>query len=171
MSINVDFTFDNVTYRHFMNGFDSVLHCHHYMCLTAKLAEDFADVEGPRILRESTEDSIRPLLDAYFEKNKVVSPEERLKIGEEYFAVMGLGRLVVTGNVQGGEVRILRSHLDEGWLKKWGKHSSPVNHVACGYAAALFAATFGKPARSYAAAETTSIAMGEPEGKLVVTPA
>ena len=171
MSMNVDFTFDNVTYRHFMNGFGSVLHCHHYMCLTAKLAEDLTDVEGPRILRESFEDSIRPLLDDYFEKNKVSSPEERLKIGEEYFAVMGLGRLAVTGNVQGGEVRILRSHVDEGWIKKWGKHSVPINHLACGYAAALFAATFGNPPRSYAVTETISIAMGEPEGKLVVAPA
>jgi hypothetical protein len=171
MSINVDFTFDNVTYRNFMNGFAGVLHGHHYMCLTTKLAEDLADVEGPRILRESLEDSIRPLLDEYFAKDSVASPEERLKIGEEHFSVMGLGRLVVTGDVQGGEVRILRSHVDDGWINKWGKHSAPINHIACGYAAALFAAAFGKSPRSYAATETTSIAMGEPEGKLVVAPA
>jgi hypothetical protein len=171
MTIKTDFTFDSTTYRHFMNGFASVFHCHHYMSLTTKLAEDLMLVGGPQILRESTEDSVRPLLDDYFAKNGVTSLEDRMKVGEEYFAVMGLGRIVVTGNAQGGEVRILRSHVDEGWIKKWGKHGSPVNHVTCGYAAALFAAVFGKPARNYKVTETASIVMGEPEGKLVVAPA
>jgi len=171
MSLNVDFTFDNVTYRHFMNGFTSVLHCHHYMCLTTKLAEDFAASGGPQILCESIEDSIRPMLDDYFTKNSISLPEERMKIGEEYFAVMGLGRIVVTGNVQGGDVRILRSHVDEGWIKKWGKHTSPINHATCGFAAALFASVFNLPARSFRASETASIAMGETEGKISVVPA
>jgi hypothetical protein len=171
MPMKLDFTFDGATYRHFMNGFASVLHCHHYMSLTTKLAENLSNVGGQRILRESTEDSLRPLLDDYFAKNGVSSPEDRLKIGEEYFAAMGLGRIAVSGDTSGGSVRILRSHVDEGWIKKWGKHSSPINHVACGYAAALFASTFGKPQRSYLVTETASIAMGEPEGKLAVVAA
>jgi len=78
MPIKVDFDFDNVTYRHFMNGFGTVFHCHHYMALTTKLAEDMSNVGGPRILRESTEDSIRPLFDDYFAKNGVSSTAERL---------------------------------------------------------------------------------------------
>ena len=91
-----------------------------------------------------------------------------MKLGEEYFAVMGLGRIAVVGNESGGEITLQRSHVDEGWIKKWGKRTSPANFVACGYAAALFAATFEKPPRSYQATETTSIAMGDPEGKLIV---
>jgi len=84
---------------------------------------------------------------------------------------MGLGKLEINGTDKGGTARIVRSHVDEGWIKKWGKHSSPINHVACGYVAALFAATFGRPKRNYLVTETASMAMGEPEGKLSVVPA
>jgi len=171
MALKVDFTFDNATYRHFMNGTPSVFLCHHYMSLTTKLAEDMADVGGTRILREVAEDSMRPLFDNYYAKHGVSSPDEKLKVGEEYYAVMGMGRMVVTGNDQGGEVRLLRSHVDEGWVKKWGKHDKHINHFTCGYLAALFAAAFGKPARSYVVTEAASMAAGDPEGRFVVKPA
>ena len=42
MDLDVKFTFDDKSYRHYMNGHESVLHCHHYMTLTTKMAEDFA---------------------------------------------------------------------------------------------------------------------------------
>ena len=29
--LKMKFTFDDKTYRHAMNGHESVLHCHHYM--------------------------------------------------------------------------------------------------------------------------------------------
>jgi len=168
MAIQVDFTFDPGTYRHYMNGQASVLHCHHYMCLTAKLAEDLHDIGGTRILQETAEDSVRPLFDDYFQKHGVADPAERLRVGCEYYSVMGLGRVEMTGSSAGGEARLLRSHVDEGWLKKWGKHDKPVNHVTCGYLAALFAAAFDKPARTYAVMEVESVAVGASEGKFVV---
>jgi hypothetical protein len=168
MSINVNFTFDESTYRHYMNGHASVLHCHHYMCLTVKLAEDMEKIGGTTILAETAEDSIRPLFDDYFKSENIAESSDRFRIGEEYFAVMGLGKISVNGNVDGGEVKLLHSHVDEGWLKKWGKSDKPVNHFSRGYAAALFAATFTKAPRSYVVSEETSIAMGAPEGKLIV---
>jgi len=168
MSLKIDFTFDKGTYRHFMNGHPSVLHCHHYMALTSKLADDHPEIDGPRILRESAEDSIRPLLDDYYAKNGVTSPEERLKVGEEYYSIMGMGRMKVTGTTAGGQVVLDRSHVDEGWIKKWGKHDKPINHWTCGYLSALFGAAFGKPARSYKVQEKTSIVTGEPKGTMTV---
>lgn len=169
--MKTDFSFDDKTYRHALNGHESVLHCHHYMSLTTKLAEDFDDVGGTRILKETAEDSIRPMLDSYFKDNNVSSPEERLKIGAEYYAVMGLGLMDISGSEQSGKVTLKHSHVDEGWVKKWGKADKCVNHFTCGFAAAVFAAAFNVPARSYQAEEKTSIAVGNNETVIDVSKA
>lgn len=161
MALEVEFTFDKQNYRHYMNGFNSVLHCHHYMALTTRLAEQSADFGGPRILRETTEDSLRPLLDETIKRSGLSKPEGKLQAGQELYAVMGLGRMEIHGNESGGEVKLVHSHVDEGWIKKWGKHDKFVNHVTCGYLAAVFAAAYGKPPRSYTVTEQTSIVVGD----------
>jgi hypothetical protein len=171
MVIEVKHTFDDDTYRHSLNGHEFVLHCHHYMSLTAQMAEDFADIGGVRVLREATEDSMRPIFEDYYREHGVTVPEDRLAVGAEYFKVMGLGLMEVQGTADGGEVKLPHSHVDEGWVTKWTVHDKPINHFGCGYVAALFAATFDKPARSFEVSETASIVMGAPESVLVVKPA
>ena len=167
MQLEVKFSFDNDTYRHYMNGHETVLHCHHYMTLTTKLAETFAELGSVEVLRESAEDSIRPLIDDYIKEHKIDTPEDRLAVGMEYYSVMGLGILEVKGAEQGGEVTLSHSHVDQGWIKKWGNSDKPVNHFTCGYVAAMFAAAFDKPQRSYAVTEVSSIAVGDEVSKLV----
>ncbi len=169
MALKVDFAFDDKTYRHTMNGHETVLHCHHYMTLTTKLAEKWAEFGGIDVLREVAEDSMRPLFDDYIQKHQVASADERLEVGREYYSVMGMGRLEVTGDENGGEVRLGHSHVDEGWIKKWGRHDQAVNHFTCGYAAAMFAAAFDKPPRSYEVAETSAIVKGDAESVLTVS--
>jgi hypothetical protein len=171
MTLEVKHTFDENTYRHSLNGHEFVLHCHHYMSLTTKMVEDFADLGGVRVLREATEDTIRPVLDSYFVEHAIASPEERLAIGAEYFKLMGMGLMKVAGSADGGEVTLSHSHVDEGWLKKWDKNDKPINHFTCGFVAAVFAAAYDKPARSYDVSETASIVMGAPESVLSVKPA
>ena len=117
---------------------------------------------------ETTEDSIRPLLDDYYKQNGVNDPAERLGIAEEYFAAMGMGKISMKGTVDGGRSPSPTRTWDEGWIKKWGKSDKPVNHFGKGYAAAAFGAAFNKAARSYTASEEVSMAMGAPEGKLIV---
>jgi hypothetical protein len=168
MPLEIKHTFDKETYRHSINGHEFVLHCHHYMTLTAKLAEDFAELGAVQALREATEDTIRPVLDDYFVEHNITSPEERLAIGAEHYAFMGLGLMKASGTADGGEVTLKHTHVDEGWIKKWDKHDKPVNHFTCGFVAAMFAAAFSKPARSYNVTETESIVMGAPESVLVV---
>ncbi len=155
------FSFDDKTYRHFLNGHATVLHCHHYMSLTTKLAMDFASNDGPRILRESAEDSVRPMFDSYIKQHTITDPAARLQIGCEYYSAMGLGKMTASGEAKGGEVRLPHSHVDEGWVKKFGVSPAPVNHFTAGYAAALFAAAFDKTPRSYRVKEMQSIAMGD----------
>ena len=169
--MKTEFTFDDKTYRHALNGHESVLHCHHYMSLTTKLAEDFDDVGGTRILRETAEDTIRPMLDSYIKENSISKPEERLKLGAEYYAVMGLGLMEVTGDGQTGKVTLRHSHVDEGWVQKWGKADKFVNHFTCGFVSAVFAAAYDAPARAYHAEEMTSIAVGNSETVIAVSKA
>jgi hypothetical protein len=166
--MQVEFTFDDGTFRHYMNGHLAVMHCHHYMALTTKLANQFSDIGGDRILCETTEDSIRPLLDDYCRQHSVPVGSERLKIAGEYYAVMGLGRLELVGGAAGGDVTLTRSHVDEGWVKKFGTATQPVNYVTQGYAAAAFASAFDRPARSYRVTEISSMAMGATRGQMVV---
>jgi len=169
--LKTNFTFDGKTYRHAMNGHESVLHCHHYMSLTTKLAEDFSDIGGVQILRESAEDSIRPLLDSYFKENGITSPEERLKLGAEYYGVMGLGLMDISGDEKTGKALLRHSHVDEGWVKKWGKSDKFINHFSCGFVSAIFAAAFDCPARSYQAEELSSIAVGNEKSVIAVAKA
>lgn len=168
MSLQINHQFDDDTYRHTINGHQFVLHCHHYMCLTSKLAEDFADIGGVRALVEATEDSFRPVFDSYFNEKSVSDPNERLNLGAEYYTFMGLGVMKVSGTAEVGEAKLAHSHVDEGWIQKFGTNDKPINHMTCGYVAALFAAAFNKPARSYNVTETSSIVTGASESVLAV---
>lgn len=168
MSLDVKLSFDNNTYRHYINGHLAVLHCHHYMSLTTKLAEDLHDIGGTQILCEVAEDSIRPLLDDYIQVNDITSIEDRLKIGEEYYSFMGLGKMEVTATENGGDVKLIRSHVDEGWIKKWDKSASNINHVTRGFLAAMFAAAHSKPPRSFNVVETSSIVAGDEQSSFIV---
>ena len=168
MSLKLDFSMDNETYRHSLNGQPVVMHSHHYLALITKLAEDMGEFGGPQILRDVVEDSMRTIFDDYIQKNGLTSPMDKCNIGREYYSVFGLGKMVVSGSESGGEVRLVHSHIDEGWVTKWGPHNIPINHFTCGYIAAVFAAAFNKPAKSYSVTETASMAGGENEGKFIV---
>ena len=160
MPLQIEHTFDDKTYRHYTNGFLTVMHCHHYMTLATQLAENFADLGGPRILAESAEDSMRPLLDDYIEKHKLTTAPDRLKVGKDYYGAVGMGYMEVTGDAAGGTVTLKRSHLDQGWIQKWSKRDSPMNYWTRGYISAMFGAAFDKPPRSFAVEETMAMVTG-----------
>ena len=63
---------------------------------------------------------------------------------------------------------MVHSHVDEGWIKKWGKRDEPVNFIGSGYIAALFAAVLGKSTRSFDVKETASIVSGADKSEFVV---
>jgi hypothetical protein len=111
---------------------------------------------------------MRAIFDDYIVKNNLTSAQDKCNVGREYFSVFGLGKMIVSGNDNGGEVRLVHSHIDEGWVKKWGNHDKPINHFACGYIAAMFGAAFDKPLNTYAVTEAASIAVGDPENKFIV---
>jgi len=168
MTLRLDYSHDDETHRNFLNGQQVVMHSHHYLALLTKLVEDLDSMNAPEILRDSVEDSMRAVFEEYIEKNGLTSAQDRCNVGREYYSAFGLGKMVITGDENGGEVRLVRSHVDEGWVKKWGVHSKPINHFTCGYVAAMFAAAFKKPSKSYLVTEAASIAAGDSEGKFIV---
>jgi hypothetical protein len=169
MSLALDFSLDPETFRHYLNGHAVVMHSHHYLALITKLAEDMGDLGGPRLLRDVVEESMWTVLNDYVTRNGLSTPLQRCTAGREYYSVYGLGKMKVGGTVSGGEVCLVRSHIDEGWIDKWGRHNKPVNHFTCGYIAALFAVAFNKPAGSYTVVETESMAVNGIEGTFIVT--
>lgn len=169
MSLKLDFSLDNETFRHFLNGHAVVMHSHHYLALITKLAEDFDDIGGAQLLRDVVEESMWAVFNDYVQKNGLTSPLQRCSVGREYYSVYGLGKLKVGGTESGGEVCLIRSHIDEGWIKKWGRHTKPINHFTCGFIAAMFAVAFNKPVKSYTVTETESMAVTGAEGTFIVT--
>jgi hypothetical protein len=169
MDLNLNFDFDGDTYRHRMNGFLSVLHCHHYLCLTTRMAIQFKGIGGIDILRSTAEDALYPLLQEYVTDNNISIPEARLDIGAKYYAVMGMGKMKATLNRKGGTVRLFRSHIDQGWLKKWGRAEGHVNHFTCGYIAAMFSVATDMSPGSFSVTERDSIVTGNKNSYFEVT--
>lgn len=168
MSLKLEFTLDENTYRHYLNGHPVVMHSHHYLALITKLVEDLNDINGPQILADTVEDSMRVLLEDYFQKNSITDSKEKGIVGTEYFSTFGLGKMTISGNDQSGEARLTHSHIDEGWIKKWGQHHKPINHFTRGYVAAIFGSIFNRAPRSFSVTETAAMVTGEEQSIFVV---
>lgn len=165
----IERTFDPVRSRHNINGVTHVLHCHHYLTLYTQLAEDCAFLDGKKLLREVSEDAFFHILSDYYRKQGIATIADRVLIGEQYYAFSGLGQLkVACAGAGGGEVELLTSHLDAGWIRKFGKRDQAVNYVTCGYVTALFAAVFGLKPRSFSANEVASIVAGAERSRFEV---
>ena len=155
-------TFDRERCRHLVNSEVYVLHCHHYATLYSQLAEDCGMLDGKKLLAEVAEDTFYDELNKYFKNNNVNNVQDRISIAEQYYTRTGLGKMnVLCAGTDGAEVELQHSHVDEGWIKKWGKHDKPVNFITRGYIAGMLSSVFGKPRRSFAVVETQSIVKGD----------
>ncbi len=171
MKLQLDKSFDTEKCRHYVNNRLTVLHCHHYATLFTQLAIDAKDiVEGTKILYETSETVFFEVLKGYFEKNNITDKTERLGLAQEMLSAVGLGKIEPDSfDESGGLVEMPVSHIDEGWLKKWGKHDSPVNYIGAGYIAAMYSAAFDKPVRTYKVEEQESMVTGAKKTVLKVS--
>jgi hypothetical protein len=164
--------FDPQSCRHVIDGLTAVLHCHHYACLYTQLAMDCSMLDAKALLAECSEDAWEGFLSGYFRTHNISSIPERIALSEQVYAAAGLGRMNVTcAGPESGEVAVKHSHLDQGWIKKWGNHNVPVNFIGAGFVAAVFAAAFGLPVRSFAVTETDAIVCGASCSRFVVVAA
>ncbi len=165
----VDHYFDPRTNRHTVNGITHVLHCHHYASLYTQLAEDAGMLDGKKLLAESAEDAFYEVLNNYYETYNIETIESRFAIAEQYYALSGLGQMkVLCAGYDSGEVELMHSHVDEGWVKKWGRLNRPINHITRGYIAAMFSAVLGTATRIFDVHETASIVAGDEKSKFKV---
>lgn len=157
----LDHRFDPKSCRHYVNGRPSVLHCHHYASLYTQLAEDCGMLDGKKLLAEVAEESFYEVLSDYYCQHNISGIEDRVAIAEQYYGITGMGEMIVTcAGPDSGEVKLLHSHVDEGWIKRWGKRKQPVNFITIGYISGLFAAVFNRSLKSYSVTENLSIVSG-----------
>ena len=135
-------TFDRKRMRHYVEGETSVLHCHHYATLFTQLAMDASQFNGPALLAQAAADTFWATLVRYYKKYKIQSTPDRIAIAEQYFAFMGLGVAAFECSPGSAAVTLYRSHVDEGWIQKFGKRDSRVNFIGEGYVKAACAAIF-----------------------------
>ena len=156
--MRLDHKFDAERMRHYLNGQLSVLHCHHYATLYTQLAIDAKETD---LLASVAEEVFAGVLNDYFSKNGVESLDDRIAVACDYYAKVGLGKMKATylGN-DSGQIVLEDSHVDKGWIKKWGKFDAPVNHIGRGYIAGMFSAVWDKPLGTYTVSETESIVTG-----------
>lgn len=165
----LDKKFNPQSCRHTLEGNTAVLHCHHYTALYTQLAIDCSMLDAKALLAECSEDTWEEFLREYFQSRNISSVAERIALAEQTYAAIGLGRMRVTcAGPEAGEVTLEHSHLDQGWMKKWGRHEGPVNFIGAGFVAGLFSAVFGLPARRFCVTETESIVCGAPCSRFVV---
>ena len=155
----LDKKFDPIRKRHYLNNELVVLHCHHYSTLYTQLAIDAGETD---LLHEVAENSFYKLLVDYFEENNIDSLEEKIDLACQYYSAVGLGKMQVTymGD-HSGEVELAHSHVDKGWITKWGNYDKPVNYISGGFISAMFSAISGNPKGTFKTMEVKSIVKGD----------
>lgn len=155
----LDKKYDPTRKRHYLNNELIVLHCHHYSTLYTQLAIDAGETA---LLSEVAENSFYKILIDYFEDKNITSLEDKIEIACQYFAAVGLGKMQVNNiSDYSGEVELIHSHVDKGWITKWGNYDKPVNYISGGYIAAMFSAITGDPKGTFKTMEVKSIVKGD----------
>jgi len=167
--IEFERAFDPRRCRHMLEGRVSVLHCHHYSTLYTQLADDCSLLDARGLLARVAADTFFAVLADIQRKNDLRTAAERIAAAEQYYGWAGLGRLkVIAAGPDAGEAVLERSHIDEGWVRKWGPRERPVNFITQGFLAAVFAAAFdGRPGQ-YAVRELESIVSGRERSRFQI---
>ena len=162
--IDYDFiqTFDPGRKLQYVNNDPSVMHCHHYATLFTKLALDFLHIDGPAKLRDSMEEAYYIVLKKALIVKDVSNRDEKKLLIEEHFRLAGLGKLEISILENGGTARMTHSHVDEGWIRKWGKNETQVNFIGQGFLVAAFALLFERKLGSFKVEEKQSMVSGSP---------
>ena len=159
--IEIKNKFNSNTKRRSMNGIPTVLHCHHFITLYTQLAMDARETE---LLEDVAEESFYEVLNKYFKDNKLTDFEEKVEIACQYYYVMGLGSLEVAFlGEDSTKIVSKKSHIEEGWIEKWGENSKAVNFIGCGYISAMLSSVFDKPFGIYKTTEYESLVKGDKE--------
>ncbi|MBD3404296.1 hypothetical protein GF420_15510 [candidate division GN15 bacterium] len=148
--------FDSETMRHFVNDVPTVLHCHHYATLFTQLATDAEQLGGPAHLVEAAAEAFYRVLSEYLESHEVHERADRIAVVEQYFAFAGLGTIRFEIGPRTASMVLPHSHIDEGWIERWGVRDKRVNYIGEGYVKAAIAAVLDLADWHHVAVEETA---------------
>lgn len=169
MELEFEQRFDIDNMLQYVNNEPSVMHCHHYTTLFIDLAFKTQKLKGKELLTESMEEAFFLVLKKYYITHFITSIEDKIKIAEQYYSSVGMGQIVISAYQEsGGEAILTRSHVEEGWLKKFGKSVEFVDLITPGYLSGLFSLAYNKQLRFYSIRQTSSIAKGESSTRFVI---
>ncbi|MFH1985085.1 MAG: hypothetical protein ABIL58_24880 [Pseudomonadota bacterium] len=153
--------FDPDSCRQYLNECCTVLHSHHYAALISQLADDADDFDGIYHLRRAAEETFHEVLGHYFHRYGTGSLEERIAVTEQYWETVGMGQIrfkCVEKYAVCAEMEF--SHVDQGWLEKWGRRDKQVNFITQGYVAAAAALFTGRLPGNFTVREERSLVAG-----------
>lgn len=151
-------TENSVDYQKLSNH-DGVLHCHHYNCFLQRTIQDPDYLDTDPLLKKAAALVAISHMNLLLAKAPDNSPGAALAIGAALCRDRGFGILDLSGVTEkGGRVMSSMSHYGYGWLKKFGKGSTPVCHFLTGYIRGILSAAFQK---EFTVAETLCRAKGD----------
>lgn len=147
-----------------LEGFDIMVHCHHFMSYLHRTIEDAGYVDGVKIEREAAEETVFDVLKNYFALHpELVSDRDRLYAAGELFRYSGFGLLDFSRITrEGGAVVSPSSFLAQGWKARFGLRQDPCCYFTCGFIAAAVELAYNQGLRVYRVEESLCIAKGDP---------
>lgn len=100
----------------------------------------------------------KDVLSKYFKENNIIKLEDKIALSEDYFSKVGLGKMEI--KYDDNIVILTKSHVDEGWIKKWNTSEKSINYFGAGYISAVFSIIREKDINTDNVFEIKSIAMG-----------
>ena len=142
-----------------LNGEPVSLHCHHYNCGMLKAIEDISMIDGYKMFVEAAAEEFYRNFKSYLSSESgEISPETALNNAAELYQFMGFGKLDLSKlNENGGTAYADSSYFVVGWLAKYGRRSTPVCYLTCGFIAGILSAIFNAEPSDYEVKETECI--------------
>lgn len=167
MQFAIEHHFDPVQKRHYLNNTLSVIHCHHYASLMVQLADDAKEWKAPEHMRSAFAEATYDMLLTAYQTQKVEAISDKILIAQDLFRYLGMGKITLDYTAKTAEISI--SHVDEGWLSKWGPSEYPINFLGQGFIIAAFAAMSQTKITNWTVVETQSIVCGAKTSQFTAT--
>ncbi|MCB2230200.1 hypothetical protein KQH82_05755 [bacterium] len=162
--------FDRELKQHSVGGEQSVVHCHHYITLFTQMASDAEHLDGPMHLTDAAAESFYRVLKRYIATRGITLIPDRIAVAEAYFSFCGLGKIRFVCCGESAVATLSRSHIDDGWLRRWGQRDKPVNYMGAGFIKAALAVTFDlSDWQDIRVTESASIVCGAPESEFTAS--
>ena len=145
-----------------LDGVMVSLHCHHYNCGLVKALEDMEGVNAREIfIQAATEEFYLNFKNYIANHLEGKTFSEKIEAASDLYRFMGFGRLDLSGlNESGGIAYADSSYYVTGWLAKYGRRTTPVCHLTCGFISGILAAIYGHGAEKYTVEENNCMITG-----------